>query len=64
VQFASIGHPVVADTVYGRRRTDLPLARQFLHARRLGFQHPATGQRVEFEAPLAEDLETVLALLR
>ncbi|MGD8623073.1 MAG: RluA family pseudouridine synthase [Anaerolineae bacterium] len=64
VHFASIGHPVVADAVYGRRRADLPLARQFLHARRLGFQHPATGQRVEFEAPLAGDLEAVLALLR
>jgi 23S rRNA pseudouridine1911/1915/1917 synthase len=63
VHFASIGHPVVGDTVYGRRRDDL-VARQFLHAQRLGFQHPATGQRIEFEAPLAEDLAAALALLR
>lgn len=63
VHFASIGHPVVGDAVYGRRRGDL-LARQFLHARRLGFQHPATGQRLELEAPLAEDLEAALARLR
>jgi 23S rRNA pseudouridine1911/1915/1917 synthase len=63
VHFASIGHPVVGDAVYGRRRGDL-LARQFLHARRLAFQHPATGQRIELEVPLAEDLEVTLALLR
>jgi 23S rRNA pseudouridine1911/1915/1917 synthase len=64
VHFSSIGHPVVGDTVYGRRRSHLPVARQFLHARRLAFKHPATGQRTEFEAPLPDDLAEVLALLR
>jgi 23S rRNA pseudouridine1911/1915/1917 synthase len=63
VHFASIGHPVVGDAVYGRRRTRLPVARQFLHAQRLGFNHPLTGQAMEFEAPLPEDLTAVLRLL-
>jgi 23S rRNA pseudouridine1911/1915/1917 synthase len=64
VHFASIGHPVVGDAVYGRRHNTLPLGRQFLHAWRLGFEHPLTGKPVEFEAPLPEDLAAVLGLLR
>ena len=64
VHFASIGHPVVGDGVYGRRKTRLPVPRQFLHARRLGFQHPLTGRRLDLEAPLPEDLAAALALLR
>ena len=64
VHFASIGHPVVGDAVYGRRKTSLPVMRQFLHARRLGFKHPVTGQRMELEAPLPEELAAVLDLLR
>lgn len=63
VHFASIGHPVVGDTVYGRRRTRLSVPRQFLHAQRLGLTHPLTGQTLEFEAPLPEDLAAVLRLL-
>jgi 23S rRNA pseudouridine1911/1915/1917 synthase len=63
VHFASIGHPVVGDAVYGRRRSGLPVPRQFLHARRLGFKHPVTGQRMQLEAPLAADLQPVLDLL-
>jgi 23S rRNA pseudouridine1911/1915/1917 synthase len=64
VHFASIGHPVVADPVYGRRGRGLPLDRQFLHAWRLGFRHPVTRRRMELEAPVPEDLEQVLSLLR
>ena len=64
VHFASIGHPVVGDEVYGRRKITLPLARQFLHARRLRIKHPATGQRLELKAPLPEELAAVLDLLR
>jgi 23S rRNA pseudouridine1911/1915/1917 synthase len=64
VHLASIGHPVVGDTIYGRRRGSLSLARHFLHAWRLGFDHPITGQRLAFEAPLPPDLEAVLVLLR
>jgi 23S rRNA pseudouridine1911/1915/1917 synthase len=64
VHFASIGYPVVGDTVYGRRRSRLPAPRQLLHARRLGFKHPVTGQRLELEAPLPQDMAAVLDLLR
>ena len=64
VHFASIGHPVVGDEVYGRRKTSLPVPRQFLHARRLGFKHPSSGQRLELAAPLPEELEAVMELLR
>jgi 23S rRNA pseudouridine1911/1915/1917 synthase len=54
VHFAGIGHPVVGDTVYGKR-SDL-VARQFLHAWRLGFTHPRTGEWIQLEAPPPEDL--------
>lgn len=64
VHFASIQHPVVGDAVYGRRRSHLPVPRQFLHARRLDFRHPETGQRLTLEAPLPHDLDSVLDLLR
>ncbi len=64
VHLASIGHPVVGDAVYGRRRCHLPVPRQFLHAYRLGFTHPFSGQRMELESPLPEDLVAVLELLR
>ena len=64
VHFSSIGHPVVGDTIYGRRRTHLPVPRQFLHAWRLGFKHPSTGRRMNLETPLPSDLSTVLDLLR
>jgi 23S rRNA pseudouridine1911/1915/1917 synthase len=64
VHFASIGHPVVGDGVYGKRKTSLPISRQFLHARRLGFKHPSTGQRLELEASLPEELAAALELLR
>jgi 23S rRNA pseudouridine1911/1915/1917 synthase len=59
VHFAGIGHPIVGDPVYGRR-SDL-VGHQFLHAWRLGFHHPRTGEWLHFEAPLPEDL---LAALR
>ena len=64
VHLASVGHAVVGDPVYGRRKTHLPLERHFLHAGHLGFQHPVTGQRLELDAPLPADLAGVLELLR
>lgn len=63
VHFASIGHPVVGDTVYGWRKRHLPVPRQFLHAGRLEFKHPRTGVHLVLEAPLPQDLATALALL-
>ncbi len=59
VHLASIKHPIVGDTLYGRRR-EPALSRQFLHAERLAFKHPRSGKRLELEAPLAEDLEQAL----
>ena len=59
VHFASIGHPVVGDSVYGRPDPDL--ARQFLHASGLAFEHPVSGRPVELISPLPEDLSTYLS---
>ena len=58
VHFASIGHPVVSDTLYGR--PDPRLERHFLHAARLDFDHPVTGERVAFESPLPDDLQSLI----
>jgi 23S rRNA pseudouridine1911/1915/1917 synthase len=64
VHLAQIGHPLLGDTVYGGRKTGpLPFHRQALHAFRLGFAHPATGQPVEFEAPMPADLQALLTQL-
>lgn len=60
VHLAAIGHPVVGDVLYGRRGAT-PVARQFLHAAKLSFRHPRTGERLDLEAPLADDLERALA---
>ena len=58
VHFAAIGHPVVGDATYGS--PDPRVGRQFLHASRIGFVHPATGDRVEFESTLPDDLRGLL----
>jgi len=60
VHLAAIGHPVVGDATYGGSREQIVLARPFLHARTLGFDHPATGERLRFEEPLPEELQAVL----
>ncbi len=63
VHFAAIGHPVAGDPLYARRDS-LGLGRQFLHSHRLGFPHPFTGEDLQFEAPLPDDLQAVLLRLR
>jgi 23S rRNA pseudouridine1911/1915/1917 synthase len=60
VHLAAIGHPVVGDPRYRGKRVAFPLGRPFLHAHRLSFDHPATGERVSFESPLPPDLEAAL----
>ncbi len=60
VHLAFIGCPVVGDRVYGRRSPSLPLARQFLHAARLGLRLPGETKMRYFEAPLPTDLQRVL----
>jgi len=64
VHCAHIGHPVVGDPVYGRRRNPWGLQRQALHAFRLAFTHPRDGRALQFEVPLPEDLATALRALR
>ncbi|MGC8779594.1 MAG: RluA family pseudouridine synthase [Anaerolineae bacterium] len=65
VHFAHIRHPIVGDPVYGGSRKETLLCpRQFLHAERIRFRLPATGQEVEFHAPLPADLQTVLSGLK
>jgi 23S rRNA pseudouridine1911/1915/1917 synthase len=60
VHLSAIGHPVYADPLYGRA---IPGRRLWLHAERLAFRHPVTGEALEFESPIPEDLrESALAL--
>jgi len=77
VHLSEAGHPLLADATYGGRRREARLAasdpvrlaaeaigRQALHAVRLAFDHPRTGKRLAFEAPLPSDLSRALAVLR
>lgn len=64
VHMAFLGCPVVGDELYGFRKRRVTLARQFLHASHLGFNHPVTGERLSFDSPLPEDLQQVLRELR
>jgi len=63
VHLAAIDLPVSGDPVYGAAG-DLDLERQFLHAARLAFAHPFTGDPVAVESPLPEDLADVLRSAR
>lgn len=63
VHMASIGHPILGDTVYGPAKTPFSLTGQTLHAKTLGFAHPRTGEYVEFDAPLPEYFQKLLQLL-
>ncbi len=67
VHFAALHHPCAGDLTYGADPTlaaRLGLTRQWLHAVRLGFTHPGTGEWIEFESPYPPDLERSLELLR
>ena len=55
VQLADAGHPVLGDAMYGKDRGD-PLGRLALHAGRLGFDHPLTGERMVFSAETPREL--------
>jgi 23S rRNA pseudouridine1911/1915/1917 synthase len=61
VHLRAIGHPVVGDRDYDGGRPGLDPGRPFLHATSLSFRHPATGEAVEFDAPLPQDLASVLS---
>jgi 23S rRNA pseudouridine1911/1915/1917 synthase len=70
VHLASVGHPVVGDTLYGAPRTipgyrgtssePASLERNFLHASAIQFEHPITNAPLEFRQPLADELEEFL----
>jgi 23S rRNA pseudouridine1911/1915/1917 synthase len=64
VHLAAIGHPVAGDRTYGRGGRELGLDRQFLHAARIAFDHPVTGERVEVASELPDDLAAALVLAR
>jgi 23S rRNA pseudouridine1911/1915/1917 synthase len=71
VHFQFLGHPLVGDATYGNRQnqrlsdlTGYSAPRQMLHAFRLSFLHPRTGQRLQFEAPRPADFEDALEALR
>lgn len=60
VHMAYIGHPLLGDLVYGPKRQPFNLNGQVLHARVLGFNHPITGEYMEFEAELPEYFQKLL----
>jgi 23S rRNA pseudouridine1911/1915/1917 synthase len=75
VHLAAVGAPVLCDGLYSGRTVIEPawlglppgpplLERQALHAARLELDHPITGERLRFEAPLPADMERMLAALR
>ncbi|MDO4254829.1 MAG: RluA family pseudouridine synthase [Kocuria sp.] len=67
VHFSAMHHPCCGDLTYGADPTlsaALGLTRQWLHARRLGFTHPVTGQSMSFTSPYPQDLDYALDTLR
>jgi len=76
VHLSSMGHPLLGDPVYGRKGRPgsihdpvlkgcvKRMDRQALHAHRLGFNHPRTGERVQFVSPIPQDMREVLEWLR
>lgn len=63
VHMAHIGHPVLGDLVYGRKKPEKGLSGQCLHARRIRFIHPRTGEEVELSCPLPDYFTEVLGKL-
>jgi 23S rRNA pseudouridine1911/1915/1917 synthase len=65
VHFGAIKYPIVGDPVYGPSSSDrLGLEHQALHAHRLAFMHPVSGERLEFTSPVPADFERALTSLR
>lgn len=63
VHMKYIGHPLVGDPVYGKSK-GIKLNGQALHAAVLGFVHPSSGEYLEFSAPMPDDMEELLSILR
>ena len=67
VHLSATGHPIIGDRRYGGGgdlADRLRLTRPFLHSWFIGFDHPVTGERIEIEDPLPEDLQRALDALR
>jgi len=70
IHLSEAGHPVCGEKVYNRQMDGTPIAeaceapRLFLHATELGFDHPATGDRLNWQMPLPQDLEEYLRIVR
>lgn len=65
VHMKFIGHPLVGDPAYGPSKSKgITMEGQALHAAVLGFEHPRTGEQLHFEAPLPEDMQKLLEVLR
>ena len=64
VHAASLGHPLLGDTVYGPAKTPFSMAGQTLHAGILGFRHPVTGEDMLFQSELPPYFEKILTRLR
>ncbi len=61
VHLAAVGHPVLGDATYGGVRSTVPFSRPALHAVRLTFAHPRSGEEMTFEATLPADIEGLIA---
>ena len=64
VHMASLGNPILGDTVYGPNKCPFHLQGQTLHAKTLGFIHPGTKKYMEFDAPLPQYFEKLLNCLK
>ena len=64
VHLSYIGHPVVNDPVYGRRKLINPKFGQMLHAEKLGFVHPTTKEYMEFTSPVPEEFTKILNMYK
>ncbi len=69
VHMSYIGHPIIADEIYGNRHSaklakEIGLKRQFLHAAKIEFAHPVSGKKMEFSDDLPEDLSGPLETLK
>lgn len=64
VHMQYMGHPVMGDEVYGGGKNPFGLHTQALHAVRIGFVHPVTGERLSFDCPLPEEMKKILERLR
>lgn len=64
VHMAHLGHPVAGDPLYGVKKEPFPTNGQLLHAYKVGFIHPKSGEYMEFQDPLPEYYEKTLEMLR